>query len=38
MANYVLTAFAYISLFCCLGFLLARIIWLVWTSLRMKGS
>lgn len=38
MVKYVLTAFAYIAFFCCLGFLMARLIWLVWTSLRKKGS
>lgn len=38
MFKHTLIAFAYIAFFCCLGFLLARIIWLVWTSLRKKGS
>lgn len=38
MIRNALIAFAYIAFFYCLGFLLARIIWLVWTSLRRKGS
>lgn len=38
MFKHTLIGFAYIAFFCCLGFLLARIIWLVWTSLRKKGS